>query len=242
MRSPDTEMRTYLKRLVNCYMNLDCMDRQLSEMARWKVGDKRKAFERGEAFFNWAAYSLSRTILVELAAMLSPSADRSLIDWLGKAKEHAESLKPTRYNQNSPNERETLSKDAYRAVIDAQLLQLNSHAITSDNILSHRNKAIAHFDKPYFENPEQIHEDYPLSKKDVRLLLNEVRDILKDHYGYLFESDLNMQVQSLYTLDAVLEYTLGFIRMQEDPDLLEKGFEPMKYLPELEPRIFPRGA
>lgn len=228
-------MRAYLKQLLMRYFHIGSMQRQLSDLERWRTGEKRKALERGASFFNWATYALSRTTLVELSALLSPEADRSLIDWLGKAKMHANAIKPTRYNANCADERERISKDDYGKIIEGHLDRLKNQQDIIDLVKAHRDKAIAHFDKSYFDSPEQVHQDYPLSKKDVRGLLDSIREVIKEHYGYLFESDMDMEVHTAHTVDAVLEYTLGFIRAQEDPKLLERGFEPGKYLPDFEP-------
>lgn len=235
MKSPETIMREYLKKLLTRYFHISSMQRQLSDLERWRTGERRKALVRGASFFNWASYALSRTMLVELSALLSPEADRSLIDWLGKAKMHANAIKPTRYNANCADERERISKDDYSKIVEGHLDRFAQQQDTIDQIKAHRDKSIAHFDKPYFDSPERIQQDYPLSKKEVQVLLDSACDVIKEHYGYLFESDMDMEVHTAHTLDAVLEYTLGFIRAQDDTGLLEKGFEPGKYLPDLEP-------
>ena len=231
MTSPHDEMRSYLKQLVHRYLNTDSMNKQIADMAQWDVPDRREALEHGAYFFKCVTYGLWRIVLVELSMLLSSSENRSLTDWLEKAKVHSGPIKPTRHSAAYPHgDREPVPNEEYCRIIDGQLQQIKAQKDVIDRIRTHRDKTIAHLDKLYFDNPEAIFNDYPLSMTDVRSLMDLVRGILKSHYSYLFGSDLDMAVYSVHTLDAVLQHVQGFIRVQEDPDLLKKGFSPAKYL------------
>ena len=100
----------------------------------------------GHYFFQLATYSISRIVLVEMSMFLSEAEDRSLLDWLRKAKEHAASMKPTRYNATH-SDYEPIQPQEYRATIDDQIAQLEAQKDVIDRIKAHRDKTIAHMDK-----------------------------------------------------------------------------------------------
>lgn len=231
MNNPHDEIRTYLERLVHRYLNTESMNRLLNDIAQWNVPGRREALELGAHFFQCVTYGLWRIILVELAMLLSDREQRSLLDWLKKTREHAASVRPTRYNPAYPHgEREPLTPKEYCDIVDDQLGRIAAQQNVINRIKTQRDKAIAHLDKSYFDDPEAILNDYPLSDADVGGLMGLVKAILETHYGYLFGSDLEITVHSVRTVNTVLNYARAFIRVREDSALMEKSFMPAKYL------------
>jgi AbiU2 len=229
MNNPYEQMRDYLRSLVNHCLNTDSMNRQLSEIAEWDDPRRREALELGAHFFHCVTYGLRRIVLVELTMLLSNTEDRSLIDWLNKAKTHAASLEPTSYNPNH-DRRDPIAAEDYRKIVDDQLATIGNQQEVIYRIKRHRNKAIAHFDKRYFNDPEAIIAEFPVSKSDIDSLIGLIKEILQLHYSHLFGSDLDIKIHSPRTVHTILRYTLAFKRVREDSALLAKGFEPAKYL------------
>ena len=162
---------------------------------------------------------------------LSAKEQASLIDWLMKAREHAPSLGPTRYNpSHSSGEREPIKPKEYRAVIERHINRLEAQRDVIDRIKSRRDKAIAHLDKAYFDNPKALDEDYPLSDDDIDCLMDVVSDILRKHYSCLFDSDLRMEILSTRNVDLVLKYARAFQRARKDRTLIKNGFKPINYM------------
>ena len=128
--------------------------------------DRIEALIPGMHFFNLATYSLSRIVFVELSMFLSDKEERSLLDWLKKAKEHAASVEPTRYNAAN-SERERIECEEYCNIIDNQICQLHARKCVINRIKAHRDKAIAHLDKRYFDDPKTLNRDYPLDDGDI---------------------------------------------------------------------------
>jgi hypothetical protein len=159
---------------------------------------------------------------------LSEKEARSLLDWLTKAKEHAASVKPTRYNASySGGERKPIKPEEYRAIIDDQIAQLHARKDVIDRIKARRDKAIAHLDKAYFDDPKALDRDYPLGNDDIDDLMEVVSSTLRKHHSCLFEADMRMEVVSVHTVDTVLQYARAFMRARRDFNLIEKGFRPV---------------
>jgi hypothetical protein len=170
-------------------------------------------------------------ILVELCRLLTEREDRSLLDWLYKAKEHAGSIEPARYGPSgSRSEYETIDRSEYCEIVDAHLEVLDSHSGVIGRIKARRDKSIAHFDKKYFDDQTAVYEDYPLSDEELDQLISDVSKILHKHYLYLFKSDLLMEISSTRKVDNILAYTRAFQRVRKDLDLIKKGFRPVDYM------------
>ena len=127
---------------------------------------------------------------------LSEAEDRSLLDWLRKAKEHAASLKPTRCHLTR-SDYEPIQPEEYRAIIDDQIAQLEAQKDVIDRIKARRDKALVHLDKKYFDNRESINSDYPVSEPEFDNLMDLVSCILREHYNCLLQSDVSLEVRSV---------------------------------------------
>ena len=231
MNNPKVELRKYLDSLIHRYLNIKSLQQQLESIFKWETPAKIEALNLGAYFFQLVIYSLSRIVLVELSMFLSEKETRSLLDWLKKAKEHAASLNPTCYNPSySDGEREPIKPDEYRALIDDQISQLQDKIEVIEIIKTRRDKAIAHLDKAYFDEPKALDKDYPLSDDDIDDLMKVVSSILRKHYSCLFEADMRMEVMSIHNVDTVLKYARAFMRARRDFNLIEKGFKPVLYM------------
>lgn len=233
MNNPKVELRQYLDKLIHRYLNIKSMNQQLRSILEWKTPTRIEALNLGSYFFQLVAYSLERTVLVELSMLLSQREERSLLDWLKKTREHTAAVKPTRYNPHySGGDREPIKLREYRALIDDQIAQLDARKGTIERIKARRDKAIAHLGKAYFDDPKALYRDYPLSDNDIDDLMEVVSGILRKHHSCLFEADIRMEVSSVHTVDTVLQYTRAFMRVRKDFDLIEKGFMPKLYMGE----------
>lgn len=230
MTNPRNQLRDYLSRLINRYLYIKSIDRQLKLIAKWKTPSRVEALNIGAYFFKLVTYSFSRTILIELCKLVSDKEEKSLVDWLEKAAEHAASIEPTRYNPSySEGEREPIEPKEYRAIIDSQKAQLDGQKEIIDRIKNHRDKALAHSDTAYFNNPNALYEHYPLSTNDIDSLMDTVSEILREHHSCLFEADVHLEVVSGHNVDTVLRYTRAWHRARRDRDLINLGFTPRIY-------------
>ena len=170
-----------------------------------KSPDNIEAFNLGYYFFNLATYSISQIVLVELSIFLSEAEDRSLLDWLNKAKENAASLKPTRCHLTR-SDYEPIQPEEYRAIIDDQIAQLEAQKDVIDRIKARRDKALVHLDKKYFDETDSIQTDYPLSNDEIDDIMHLVSCILRKHYNCLLERDItSFEVSSLRNVGTFAE-------------------------------------
>ena len=231
MTDPNVQLREYLDKLIHRFLNIKSMSQQLKAILAWQSPTRIETLKRGYYFFGLATYSLSRIVFTELSMLLSPKEERSLLDWLKKAREHAPKLKPTRYNPKR-REHELIEVEQYRSLIDGQMADLDVREDIIKRMKARRDKAIAHMDKKYFDDPQALFQDYPLTDSELDDLMELAGGILRKHYSYLFQADIRMEVISVHTVDAVLGYTRAFMRAHRDLELIKMGFKPALYLQE----------
>lgn len=224
-----TWLRSYLEQLIHRYQNVRSLHEQLQTLELWRAKPNTQAIELGNYFFALVSYSFTRTIIVELCSLLSNKEQRSLVDWLKEARIQASPLAPERYIVEE-DKYDPISPKEYSEIVDAHLTAISLQQSVIDRLKAHRDKAIAHLDKVYFNNPDKLYLDYPVHDKDISDLLRLMRDILRDHCFYLFKADVDPDVQSCTGLQTILEYVEAFARARADSSLLERGFCPANYL------------
>lgn len=230
MQNPKVQLSEYLDRLIHKFLNTKSLHLELKRTLDWQTPEKIDALKLSSYFFQLATYSLSRTILVELAMLLSRKEQRSLFDWLTKAREHASSLDPTVYNPEfSEVDREPVAPEDYQEIIDGQLEELEKHDDLIDRIKARRDKVIAHMDKKYFKDPAAVYDDFPLSTEEIDTLFDSVSEILRKHHSLLTGANLNMEIVSGHHVDVVLRYARAHMRARRDRKLLDKGYRPVDY-------------
>lgn len=230
MINPKERLREYLDQIIHRFLNTKSLFHELKRINSWSTPDRLETLNHGFYFFQLSTYSMTRIYLVELATMLSESEERSLIDWLKKAREHAKSIFPTRYNPNYKSEREPIKAKEYQSIIDQNLSELDSHENVISRIKAWRDKLIAHLDITYFDDPLPIYKDYPINNTEIDQLIETVSKILHEHHLYLFEADLRVEILSEMNVDSVLNYVRAFQRIRKDKHLIESGFKPIDYL------------
>ena len=125
MINPKEKLREYLDQLIHRFLNIKSLFKELSRIYAWYVAGRFETINLSSYFFQLSTYSMTRIYLVELAMLLSEREDRSLLDWLKKAREHAKSIGPTQFNPNySKGEREPIKPEEYKAIIDKHISQL----------------------------------------------------------------------------------------------------------------------
>ena len=116
-------------------------------------------------------------ILLTLAKLYDRKADRSVFRLLSTAQQAEIPWK-------TALEASALSRH------DAMIKDLNT---TLNSIRSRRNKAIAHYDKVYFDAPTRLEDDFPLSAREVIAVLEATQKILSEH-SLCFDGSLRVSV------------------------------------------------
>jgi len=169
---------------------------------------------------------MHRIVLVEIHSFISGRDDKSLVDWLRKAYEHAGALQPTRYVKDKYV---SINEGEYRSIVKNHQQMLGRRRDLEDRIRELRHNLIAHFDSQYFDNPEAAKEEHPVEVEEIDDLIEVISEILETHHLYLLGGDLTMEVYGGGSIDAVLDYVRAFQRARQDFDLIADGFSPPEY-------------
>lgn len=232
MKNSHDELREYFDKLFYRYLYIKRLYQELKAIYGWNTSARIEALnEIGGSFFSLVVYNFQCTVLLELSMFLSENEERSLFDWLKKAKEHAASLKPTGYNI-AKDKYELIETEKYRAIIDDQITQLQNRKNIINRIKAHRDKRIAHLDKKFFDiYSTLLDEEYPLNDDDIDELIEVVSCILQKHYSCLFKISTTTKVGTLQNVDKVLRYAYAWAQARKDSDLIKgkKAFRPAEY-------------
>lgn len=226
MTNPEEELKDYLKRLVHNFIYLKSLLHQINLFIDWRKNNEEEEVKAGAHFYSLVLYSFKRVIVLESYKILSKREERTLIDWLEKAKVYFSSLKPSRYGR--PSQREPLqdiylSKDEYHDLVDTHLSYINAFEELIENLHSLRDKNFAHSDKQYFDDPDKINLDFPVSWNELTELFDCVANILREHHSLIFDSDMDMHLHSAYDINSVLKSSRAFKRVWNNKKLSEIG-------------------
>lgn len=217
MTNPKKEIREYLSNLIKQLLYINGLDEQLKIIKDWESENKYEALNIGGYFFRLVAYSFNRTILIELCKLFSDNEHKSIVDFLKKAREHTSSIEASKFNRTS-QKREILKPEVYHSYIDEQEKLITSKSKIIISLKTHRDKALAHSDSAYFSNPEKLYENFPLDTKEIDELMKVATEILRYQHVYLLESDLEIKVYSVRSIDTVLQYVRAYKRILDDKD------------------------
>jgi hypothetical protein len=215
MQNPKKELRDYLNKLIFRLLYIKGINKQLKLLKKWEIPDKIIALETGAYFFKLVSYSFNRTLLIELCMLLCDREKKGIVDWLSKAKENSKSLEPIIYNPDS-GKREILRSEAYQKIVRKQQELIASKKDIIDRVKGRRDKALAHSDARYFNEPDDLYIKFPLSIKEIGELINIASEILSMQHIYLFGSDLDIQVYTTSNIDTILWHIRGFKRVLDD--------------------------
>lgn len=230
MTNPADQLHGYLDNLITRFLNTKTTHEQLKELSSWWAPGRNDALRLGLQFFRHARYSMHRIVLVEIHSFISGRDDKSLVDWLRKAYEHAEALRPTRYVPRPKDEHVPIGEEEYRSIVKNHQQMLGRKRDLEERITELRHNLIAHFDSQYFDDPEAATEDHPVKVEEIDDLIDVISEILETHHLYLLGGDLSTEVHGGGSINAVLDYVRAFQRARQDSDLIADGFSPRKYL------------
>jgi hypothetical protein len=218
MTDPQTELSTYLENLIFRCLHIDSLNRQVNQILEWETPERIEALDMGSHFFELSLYTFSRTVLLDIYKLVSDGEDKSLIDWLNKAREHCSKLDVSIFDPEatSGNRRRKLSNDEYIQIIDSHLDLIKEHSTTIQNLKGRRDKVIAHTDRTFFNDPRKMLDRFPLTDIDIDSLLDSIKKILHDHYSFLFHAHLSMEVSALTDVESILRNARAFRRVWKD--------------------------
>ncbi len=218
MQKPEKQLKEYLKKIIFRFLYIHSLHKQVLLISDWQKPGRIEAIQIGSYFFELTLYSFRRTIILELCKLLSEKEDKSLLDWLKKAKQNVKALSPSVYTSGvkSDGSRKVLEPDEYIRLIEEQICVIRRYDCLLNTMKTWRDKDIAHSDRAYFNDPSKLNDLFTVSDLDIRCLLGDVGEILRKHYSLLFHGDINLDVSSSSNVDTVLKYVRAFDRVWHD--------------------------
>ncbi len=227
MTDPKTELREYLKKLIGRFVFITQMDDDLKTMQAWETRPAGiNALVEGASFFNLVQKTFNQTLLIELCKFIDEDEEKSLRDLFIKCKICAKPLEPTSFKVIKGKIREVIPPDNYRVIVNNLIAKLDAHNEIIENLKTRRDKALAHTDASFFNNPDKHYETYPLMAADITQLLKTVDKILKEQALYLLEADYDFKLYTNSGVDRVLEFMRAYFTMiQENSELIKYRFD-----------------
>ena len=224
MRDMQKEMTEYLKILINRYLYIDSLNKQVIQLTKWSSSLHRDAYEAGDYFFDLTKYTFGRTMLLELCKLTSRREERSMINWLDTALTKSKTLCASEYDRTTEpgRERKELSQCEYESVINSQLKQIHVHKQTIEHLHGRRDKVIAHADKHYFGDSKKVYKDFPLKDLDISNLMQTICSILKKQFSFLLYVNMTMEVYASSDVSNLLRQVLAARRLWRDGRILSK--------------------
>ncbi|AKG05305.1 hypothetical protein AAV35_011295 [Salimicrobium jeotgali] len=91
-------------------------------------------------------------------------------------------------------------------LIESHKAQLKEQNPVLDNLFIWRDKSFAHSDKKYFEDPESLGEDHPITFKQLRELFELATGILNSYESAYNNSYHSTQATNTTDIDTILDY------------------------------------
>lgn len=233
MEDPKTQMREYLEKLEFRFLFFRSLQSQIAKISEWESSTRIETLNMSHYFFRLTQYSFGRTVMLELYKFVSEKEDRSIQDFLSKAREHAEALEPSEYRPGleTGRSRVMLTPQEYRAIIGQQTEEMEKHSKTIERLKGRRDKDLAHSDTAFFNNPDKLLELYPLTNLDITSLMETISGILRKQHSLLFKEDMAMEVVNADDVDTVLTNARAFSRVWRDKRVTRDcGIMVYKYL------------
>lgn len=229
MINPHEAIRTYLKLLINNFLKIRSIEKQLKIINDWNKPPYNKTIQLSFNFFDLVVISFHQTVLLDLNKLLSDNEEKSITDWLKKARMHSQVIEP-RYYDHQKGERVSLNSDEYQKIIDLHLKKIIDNDCIIKKIKKWRDKFLAHSDTTYFNNPNKLYIDFPIVSSEIQLIEDIIADILRYHHIHLLDGDVTLQVFSIGEVSTILSYAQAFKKTLDDQELRRLGFVPAKYL------------
>lgn len=227
MIDPQEELKNYLQKLIDRFVFIKHIYDDLNKIGVWiQKPEGYNALEEGASFFNLFQRTANQTLLIEVCKFIDEDEQKSLRDFLNKCKENVKPLEPTSLLVVGGFPKKILSQVEYGIIIDEMITKLDSHTTVIQNLKARRDKALAHTDSSFFNDPAKYFKTYPLILEDIAALLNTIEEILKKQALYILQSDYEFTLNTVRGIDRVLEFMRAYNTIiKEDPEKTRYRFD-----------------
>jgi len=223
MENPNKQLKEYLKTLTTEFIILNTILIEVNKLLKWNSEKGPDAVDTGLLFYKFSLECFRRILTIETYKLLSKGEQKSLVDWLDKARIHANKLEPGRIvvsEERNLNLRK-MPPSEYIDIINSHFDSISDHHVIIENLKGLRNKGFAHSDAKYFNDKAKLEIDYPVTWYDFNILFNTISEILKEQYGLLFNSDMDMELYGCGNIDNILTQCRAFSRVWNNEKLLK---------------------
>lgn len=223
MQNPNIQLKEYLRSLTKIFIMSNTTLIQVNKLLKWYREKEPEAIDTGLLFYKFSLESFRRILTIETCKLLSKQEQKSLIDWLNQANIHASSLEPScvEKSQDHNIKLRKLLPEEYRNIINSHSDSIAKHQTIIENLKALRDKGFAHSDTKYFDNDVKLERDYPVTWDDFNSLYNTIGVILREHYGLLFNSDIDMELYGRGDIDNILTQCRAFSRVWNNNKLFK---------------------
>lgn len=213
MTDPKKELPIYLGKLIGWFVFIKYIFDERERFNLWmQKPEGVNAIDEGRSFFNLFQRISSHALLIELCKFIDEDEEKSLMDFLNKCKENATPLEPmSLLTDGLP--KKIIPAEKFGVIIDEMIAKLNECDNVIQNLKTHRDKALAHTDASFFNDPDKHYETYPLPVKDVGELLNTANTILRKMALYLSQGDIDFTLHTVRGVDRVLEFMRAYNKL-----------------------------
>lgn len=226
MTDPKKELQVYLRKLIDWFVFIKYIFDEREKLDLWiQKPEGIIALDEGRSIFNLFQRISNQTLLIEICKFIDDDEEKSLIDFVIKCKEHAKPLEPMLLlTEGFP--KKILSPEEFEIVIDEMLAKLDQHKEVIQKLKIRRNKALAHTDASFFNDPDKHYETYPLPVEEVGKLLMTIDEILKKLSLYIFQADYDFTLHTVRGVDRVIEFMRAYSTIiKEDSEKIRYRFD-----------------
>ena len=207
------DILAYLNGLKNSVLHTSTILHQINLILDWQKKDYRDEAQTEGLFFSYVFMCFHRVIVLELYKLLWNQEFMNLNQFLNELGKNYNIIKPLSFDNPVPS-------NTYLNSIKKHKKQLKDISHITNNIRELRNNLYAHSDQTYYNDHEKLGQDFPVNWNDLNTALEVIREIVREHYGYIFQSDLDMsKIHSTNNVTLYLKRSLGFERFWKNKNL-----------------------
>ncbi|MFC0525514.1 hypothetical protein ACFFGV_18170 [Pontibacillus salicampi] len=167
---------------------------------RRKRNDRLEILNKSPAFFQLTQESLLTSVIVGLTKIFERrnKNGRTIYNFLNYIEWNYKGIFLNKPKLNTTE----ITVD----IIKEQRFKLEQQDHLLNNLFAWRDKSFAHMDKKYFEDRAQLGEDFPLTIKQLRLLIELVAEILNVVEGAYSDSSWSFNATNVTDIDNILDW------------------------------------
>lgn len=172
---------------------------------RKRRNDRLEILNKAPAFFQLTQESLLTSVIIGLAKIYEKrnKRGRTIYNFLNFIEANHKGI-----FSNNPEllKKQLRDYEITTELIKGHILQLEEQESLLDNLFAWRDKSFAHMDNKYFKDRGLLGEDYPLTIKQLRYLIELVAEILNKYGGAYNGTFQSIKATNVTDIDRILDW------------------------------------